>query len=98
MGTADLKGRSILVVEDQPLIALNIIEGFRNAGASVLSARNLRDGLHWPAIPICRPLCSTSASVTGTAPLCAHVSLSEASRSSCIAVTPMWTLPVMLAS
>lgn len=51
MGTANLKGRSILIVEDQPLIALNIIEGFRNAGASVLSARNLRDGLRLAALP-----------------------------------------------
>jgi DNA-binding response OmpR family regulator len=46
-----LKGRSILVVEDEPIIALNIIEGFRNAGAAVLSARNLRDGLQLASHP-----------------------------------------------
>jgi DNA-binding response OmpR family regulator len=40
-----LRGRSILVVEDEPLIAFDIVECFRKAGASVLTAHNLRDGL-----------------------------------------------------
>jgi hypothetical protein len=31
--------------EGEPLIALDITDGFRQAGASVLSAHNLRDGL-----------------------------------------------------
>ena len=38
-------GRSILIVEDEPLIALDIVDCFRQAGASVYSAQNLRDGL-----------------------------------------------------
>jgi DNA-binding response OmpR family regulator len=42
-----LAGRSILIVEDEPLIALDIAEGFRSAGASVLSAHNLQDGLRF---------------------------------------------------
>jgi DNA-binding response OmpR family regulator len=41
-----LVGRSILVIEDEPLIALDVAECFRQAGASVLTAFNLRDGLH----------------------------------------------------
>jgi DNA-binding response OmpR family regulator len=40
-----LSGRSVLVVEDEPLIALDIADGLRTAGASVYCAHNLRDGL-----------------------------------------------------
>jgi DNA-binding response OmpR family regulator len=40
-----LSGHTILVVEDEPLIALDIVEGFRAAGASVHTAHSLRDGL-----------------------------------------------------
>jgi DNA-binding response OmpR family regulator len=46
-----LRGRSILVVEDEPLIALDIVDCFRQAGASVLSAHNLRDGLRLAGHP-----------------------------------------------
>jgi len=45
MEPSPLRGRSILVVEDEPLIALDIVDCFRQAGASVYSAQNLRDGL-----------------------------------------------------
>src|SRR6266853_1031155 len=40
-----LTGCPILVVEDEPLIALDIVDSFQKAGASVLSAHNLQDGL-----------------------------------------------------
>lgn len=46
-----LAGRSILVVEDEPLIALDIVEDFKTAGASVFSARNLCDGLRLAGHP-----------------------------------------------
>jgi DNA-binding response OmpR family regulator len=48
---APLSGRSVLVVEDEPLIALDIVEGFRAAGASVFCAHNLRDGLRLAGHP-----------------------------------------------
>jgi len=51
MRKAPLAGRSILIVEDEPLIALDIAEGFRSAGASVLSAHNLQDGLRLAGHP-----------------------------------------------
>lgn len=51
MGTADLKGCSILVVEDEPLIALDIAEGFRNAGASVMTVHKLQDGMRLAGHP-----------------------------------------------
>jgi DNA-binding response OmpR family regulator len=41
----------VLVVEDEPLIALDIVQGFRAAGASVFCARNLRDGLRLAGHP-----------------------------------------------
>jgi len=40
-----LAGHTILVVEDEPLIALAIVEDFKAAGASVHTAYNLSDGL-----------------------------------------------------
>jgi CheY-like chemotaxis protein len=40
-----LVGHTILVVEDEPLIALAIVEDFKAAGASVHTAYNLSDGL-----------------------------------------------------
>lgn len=46
-----LRGRSILVVEDEPLIALDIVDCFRQAGASVYSAHNVRDGLRLAGHP-----------------------------------------------
>jgi hypothetical protein len=41
--SVSLAGRSILIVEDEPLIALNIAESFHNAGASVMTAHRLQD-------------------------------------------------------
>lgn len=41
----------MLVVEDEPLIALDIAEAMRTAGASVLTAHKLEDGLRLAAHP-----------------------------------------------
>jgi DNA-binding response OmpR family regulator len=41
MGKADLSGRSILVLEDEPLIALDIAESLKSAGANVITAGQL---------------------------------------------------------
>jgi DNA-binding response OmpR family regulator len=41
----DLAGRAVLVVEDEPLIALDITESLQHAGADVLTARTLKEGL-----------------------------------------------------
>jgi DNA-binding response OmpR family regulator len=46
-----LAGHTILVVEDEPLIALAIVEGFKAAGAQVHTAYNLRDGMRLAAQP-----------------------------------------------
>jgi CheY-like chemotaxis protein len=40
-----LGGRSILVVEDEPIIALDLINQFENAGAKVLSSAKVADAL-----------------------------------------------------
>jgi DNA-binding response OmpR family regulator len=41
-----LVGRSILVVEDEPLIAMDVAQGLETAGASVSVARTLSDALN----------------------------------------------------
>jgi DNA-binding response OmpR family regulator len=41
----DLSGRRVLIVEDEPLIALEIAQALRSAGASVLTAATLDEGL-----------------------------------------------------
>ena len=40
-----LGGRSVLVVEDDPIIAMDILQGLEAAGASVSKARTLCDAL-----------------------------------------------------
>ena len=40
-----LAGRPILVVEDEPIIAMEAVQGLRAAGASVSQARTLSDAL-----------------------------------------------------
>jgi DNA-binding response OmpR family regulator len=40
-----LLGCSILVVEDEPLVALDVAQALEGAGARVLAARTLRDAL-----------------------------------------------------
>jgi DNA-binding response OmpR family regulator len=45
MQSTSLAGRSILIVEDEPLIALNIGLAFEKAGAAVVAARCLPDAV-----------------------------------------------------
>jgi len=45
MESTSLAGRSILVVEDEPLIALNIVMAFEKVGAIALTARSLVDAI-----------------------------------------------------
>lgn len=42
---AILKGRAILIVEDEPLIAIEIVRAFESAGARVLKTSTLREAL-----------------------------------------------------
>ena len=46
-----LAGCSVLVVEDEPLIALDVLDNFRKAGASVLLAHKLDEALRLAARP-----------------------------------------------
>ena len=46
-----LLGQSILVVEDHILIAMDIADGLREAGARVMIARSLRDALRFGGHP-----------------------------------------------
>ena len=45
MQSTSLAGRSILVVEDEPLIAMDIAEAFTRAGARVVQVRSLKAAL-----------------------------------------------------
>jgi CheY-like chemotaxis protein len=49
MGPGQLAGQAVLVVEDESLIALDITYGLQHAGADVLAARTLEDGLRLAA-------------------------------------------------
>ena len=42
----NLTGRCILIVEDEPLVVLDIAHAFKGAGADVLTAATLREGHH----------------------------------------------------
>ena len=45
MLATSLAGRSILIVEDEPLIAMDIADAFTHAGARVVQVRSLKDAL-----------------------------------------------------
>jgi DNA-binding NtrC family response regulator len=45
MDSTSLAGRSILIVEDEPLIAFDIVTAFEKAGAVALTARSLADAV-----------------------------------------------------
>jgi DNA-binding response OmpR family regulator len=51
MTSGFLAGRTILLVEDEPLIALDICDCLQGAGASVLSAHTLSAGLRLASHP-----------------------------------------------
>ena len=46
-----LAGRSILIVEDEPLIALEVHAAFNAAGARVVSAANRKEALRMISLP-----------------------------------------------
>ena len=46
MSTRPLAGRLVLLVEDEPLIALEVDKALRSAGARVVSAGHLESGLY----------------------------------------------------
>ena len=46
MDSLALRGRSILVVEEEPHIACRLADGFRQAGAKVYAANKLQDALY----------------------------------------------------
>jgi len=83
--TEYLTGRSILIVEDEPLIAIDIANAFTQAGARVLTVGHCvtRSRL-WRMVP-CRPPYLIMRWATVTVLSFARGSKSETSRSSCIA-------------
>jgi DNA-binding response OmpR family regulator len=46
MNSPALSGRSILLVEEEPVVALQLEEHFRRAGAKVYAASKLKDAVH----------------------------------------------------
>jgi DNA-binding response OmpR family regulator len=48
---ASLTGRLILIAEDEPLIAFEIMQGFEEEGARVIMARTLAEGLRAVEVP-----------------------------------------------
>jgi DNA-binding response OmpR family regulator len=46
-----LTGRSILIVEDEPLIALEVHAAFNAAGASIISAADSKEALRMISLP-----------------------------------------------
>jgi DNA-binding response OmpR family regulator len=51
MSNRALSGRSILVVEDEPLVALHVVERLQEAGARVFTVGELRGALHMAEHP-----------------------------------------------
>ena len=55
MNGGSLSGRTILVVEDEPLIALDIVDGLKAAGATVFGAHTVREVCVSLITPTCPP-------------------------------------------
>ena len=47
----ELAGHAVLIVEDEPLVALSIADSLQKAGASILTASKVQDGLHLAGHP-----------------------------------------------
>jgi CheY-like chemotaxis protein len=71
---AKLKGRWILIVEDEPLVALDILNSLTNAGASVLSAATLQEGLRLAEHPqLSAAILDLALGEHNSAPLCTRL-------------------------
>jgi DNA-binding response OmpR family regulator len=71
---ASLMGRLILIAEDEPLIALEIMEGFEDAGARVIMARTLTDALGAVEDPhLSAAILDHALSDGDTSMVCAHM-------------------------
>jgi CheY-like chemotaxis protein len=75
MGSAyPLTGRSILVVEDEPLISLEMTALFQSAGARVLSAMNLPAAIALTAAPgLSAAILDYGLGIEKVQTLCAHL-------------------------
>jgi DNA-binding response OmpR family regulator len=72
---AILQGRLILVVEDQPIVALDIAHTFLQAGATVLRAATLQEGLSLAEHPqLTAAILDFGLGAEDAAPLCARLS------------------------
>ena len=93
MQGTSLVGRSILIVEDEPLIALDLVTAFQQAGAVVFAARSLADATPSPSMMVSQQRCSTLGSETMTPVHCACDWNSGVSPSSCTVDTAITGQP-----
>ena len=71
MDSLALCGRSILVVEDEPFTALEVVTDLGHAGAKVYSAHRLRDALHMAEHPaLSAVVIAQRLGTDHTAPVC----------------------------
>lgn len=71
-------GRLVLIVEDEPLIALDLHEVLRSAGASILAATNIKDALELIA---CAQICAAIVDIDLGGQDCSSVCASRTERS-----------------
>jgi CheY-like chemotaxis protein len=75
VGYPDLNGRIVLVVEDEPLLALNIVDLLNDFGATVLTARNVQDALALIAsAKVCSAVLDINLAGEDCAPVCQTLS------------------------
>jgi CheY-like chemotaxis protein len=71
----DLHGRIVLVVEDEPLVALNIVDLLNEFGATVLTARNVQDALALiTSAKICSAILDVNLAGNDCDPICQRLS------------------------
>jgi len=73
--TLHLQGHLVLIAEDQALIALDIRDAVRNAGASALVAATLKDGLRFAEHPqLSAAVLDVALGADDCSPLCERLS------------------------
>jgi DNA-binding response OmpR family regulator len=81
-GPEHLTGRAILVIEDEPLIALDIADCLQQAGANVFTASTLRDGIRLAEhSDLAAAIVDFSLGSDDATPLCERLSPNVGSRS-----------------
>ena len=89
---ASLTGRLILIAEDEPLIAFEIMQGFEEEGARVIMARTLAEGLRAVEDPALSAAILAMGLPIKTASIAVLLYFMDCSQETSSGVSSLWVL------